>query len=48
MDGIIKFLKKYKPNVIKFSELMNTRNLSVLNNLCKFLKIVKCKLNSPG
>lgn len=37
-----------RPNAMKFKELMNSKNPSDLNNLCKFIRIVNKKLNSPG
>ena len=46
-----KFLKAYfrnRPNVVKFKELMNSSNPSVLNNLCKFIRIINKKLDFSG
>lgn len=37
------FIKAYyysRPNVIKFKQLMNTKNISELKKLCKFVKII--------
>ena len=45
------FIKKRyikRPNVIKFKEIMNCTNVAEMNNLCKFIKIMITKLNSPG
>ena len=38
-----RYIKAYyfrQPNVIKFKQLMNVRNLKQLKNLCKFIKII--------
>ena len=42
--------KRYRnqPNSLKFNELMNSKNLSDLNNLCKFIRLVNIHLGSPG
>ena len=34
-----------KPNTVKYMQLMNTRNVVVLKKMCKFLTIVKRKLD---
>jgi len=36
-----------RPNSLKFSSLKNSNNLSDMNNLCKFIRIVNQMLNSP-
>ena len=38
-----KYIDRYYyrgPNVLKFDELMNTKNIRQLKNLCKFVKII--------
>ena len=37
-----------RPNTLKFNELMNSKKLSDLNNLCKFIRIINSHLTSPG
>lgn len=44
-----KFLKPYylnRPNILKFHDLMNTRNISMLNHLCKFIRLINKQLDS--
>jgi hypothetical protein len=36
-----------RPNSLKFSSLMNSNNLSDMNNLCKFIRIVNQMLDFP-
>ena len=39
---------RYRPNIVKFKELMNSKNLLDLNNLCKFIRIINKRIDSPG
>ena len=51
MDSRRQFLKAYytnRPNILKFKSLMNSSNPLILNNLCKFIRIVNAYLDSPG
>lgn len=44
-----KNLKPYylnRPNILKFHDLMNTRNISMLNHLCKFIRLINKQLDS--
>ena len=37
-----------RPNALKFKELMNSRSLYDMNNLCKFIRLINKRLDSPG
>lgn len=42
-------LHSYKnPNTVKYKQLLNSSNVTVLNNLCKFIKIVFERVSPPG
>ncbi len=46
-----KFINNYfrnRPNILKFHDLMNSTNLTVLNNLCKFIRIINKQFSLPG
>ena len=40
--------KRKRPNIIKFSELMNTKNKIKLTKLCKFIKVINKAMSAPG
>ena len=44
----IPFYFRNRCNTLKFYELFSVNKLSVLNNLCKFIKIINKRVSPPG
>ena len=45
---LIKPYYRNRPNVIKFNQLMSSKHVPTLNNLCKFIRCIVRKIDSPG
>jgi hypothetical protein len=37
-----------RPNILKFCNLMNSKSVSVLCNMCKYIRIVNMRICPPG
>ena len=37
-----------RPNILKFCNLMNSKSVSVLCNMCKYIRIVNMRVCPPG
>ena len=37
-----------RPNILKFCNLMNSKSVSVLCNMCKYIRIINMRVCSPG
>ena len=38
----------FRPNTLKFYNLFTSEKISVINNLCRFIKVINKRVTSPG
>jgi hypothetical protein len=48
MKTMFVYYCKMNANILKFNQLLSSRNILVLEKLCKFIKVIAVKGSRPG